>query len=88
MVLTLLSEGAKCLNKALIRTLGEFFLPRRMEGAEARSILALSGKYTDSELHENYERLYNANDAKRGGSGYIQRKIRGAFQILSKKSDS
>lgn len=81
-MLALIKEGSKALNSALRQTFDMVCYPGRMQRAEALKILNLGHGYTEKELVSNFNRFYSANAAANGGSVYLQRKIRSAFDIV------
>jgi len=62
------------------------FLKNEMSVREAQDILNFSNQKprTLAELQERYEKYFNANDPKKGGSFYVQSKVFRAKEALEK----
>ena len=62
------------------------FVRNQMSLREAQDILSFPNKPKSmQELTERYERYFNANDPKKGGSFYVQSKIYRAKEVLEKE---
>lgn len=82
-MLELFVEGTRCFKKAFINTFKHYLNMNIMNKEEAMDILNVPSSYTLNDLKVKYEKYYNANSPKKGGSSYIQSKIKGAFILLT-----
>jgi len=60
------------------------FIRNEMSLEEAKNILSFPIKPTRQQLNEKYDKLFNANDPRKGGSFYIQSKVYRAKEALEK----
>lgn len=75
-------EGIKVLSKAFLDTCYSLYFNNPMKLYEAELILNVKSSSTCDDAHTSFIRLYNANSVSRGGSLYLQTKIKAAYDVI------
>lgn len=82
MLLPYLKAIPRALKIAMHKTVGDVLFPNQMQYEEAKRILDLDNCFTRLDLDTKFQKFYEANSVQRGGSSYIQQKIKNAFDVL------